>query len=183
MWRKFCRFLLKAWGWTPDGGTAPEDKCILLGAPHTSIWDFVVAYLFYQSVGGDALCMVKQEMFKWPLGPIIRKMGGIPVNKKNPSAIVLSVIREMEKREKFHLAIAPEGTRQPVRRWKAGFHTIAKETGVPVYLCYFDWGTKHVGIKCKFELTDDAKADLKRVQEEFEKMHLVGKHPGMYITH
>ena len=105
------------------------------------------------------------------------------VNKKNPSAIVLSVIREMEKREKFHLAIAPEGTRQPVRRWKAGFHTIAKETGVPVYLCYFDWGTKHVGIKCKFELTDDAKADLKRVQEEFEKMHLVGKHPGMYITH
>ena len=58
-----------------------------------------------------------------------------------------------------------------------------KETGVPVYLCYFDWGTKHVGIKCKFELTDDAKADLKRVQEEFEKMHLVGKHPGMYITH
>ena len=100
MWRKFCGFLLKAWGWTPDGGTAPEDKCILLGAPHTSIWDFVVAYLFYQAVGGDALCMVKQEMFKWPLGPIIRKMGGIPVNKKNPSAIVLSVIREMEKREK-----------------------------------------------------------------------------------
>ena len=97
MWRKFCGFLLKIWGWTPVGGTAPDDKCILLGAPHTSIWDFVVAYLFYKSVGGDALCMVKEEFFKWPvLGWLIRKMGGIPVNRKNPSAIVLSVIREME---------------------------------------------------------------------------------------
>ena len=83
MWRKFCGFLLKIWGWTPVGGTAPDDKCILLGAPHTSIWDFVVAYLFYKSVGGDALCMVKEEFFKWPvLGWLIRKMGGIPVNRK-----------------------------------------------------------------------------------------------------
>lgn len=183
MWRKFCGFLLKIWGWTPVGGTAPDDKCILLGAPHTSIWDFVVAYLFYKSVGGDALCMVKEEFFKWPvLGWIIRKMGGIPVNRKNPSAIVLSVIREMEKREKFHLAIAPEGTRKPVRRWKAGFHIIAKETGVPVYISYFDWGTKRVGIHSRFEITDDAKADMARIQEIYESMHLVGKYPKDYIT-
>ena len=155
MWRKFCGFLLKIWGWTPVGGTAPDDKCILLGAPHTSIWDFVVSYLFYKSVGGDALCMVKEEFFKWPvLGWVIRKMGGIPVNRKNPSSIVLSVIHEMEKREKFHLAIAPEGTRKPVKRWKAGFHIIAKETGVPVYISYFDWGTKRVGIYQKFEISD-----------------------------
>ncbi len=127
--------------------------------------------------------MVKEEFFKWPLGPVIRKMGGIPVNRKNPSSIVLSIIKEMNKVDKFHLAIAPEGTRQPVRKWKAGFHTIARETGVPVYLCYFDWGTKRIGIAEKVELTDDARADMARIQQMYEEMHLVGKHPEKYITH
>ncbi len=184
MWRKFCGFLLKMLGWTPISGVAPEDKCILLGAPHTSIWDFVMAYIYYKSVGGDALCMVKQEFFKWPvLGWLIRKMGGIPVDRKNGAALVRSVIREMDCREKFHLAIAPEGTRKPVRRWKAGFHTIAKETGVPVYICIFDWKAKRIGIVSKFEITEDAKADLARVQQIYEDMHIVGKHPDMYITH
>ena len=89
----------------------------------------------------------------------------------------------MEKREKFHLAIAPEGTRKPVRRWKAGFHIIAKETGVPVYISYFDWGTKRVGIHSRFEISDDAKADMARIQEIYEGMHLVGKYPKDYITH
>ncbi|MCM1501431.1 MAG: 1-acyl-sn-glycerol-3-phosphate acyltransferase [Bacteroidales bacterium] len=184
MWRKFCKFILvNIWGWTPVGGTAPDKKCILLGVPHTSAWDFVIAYLFYQAVGGDALCMVKKEFFKWPLGPIIRKMGGIPVDRKSPSSVVRSVIREMDKRENFHLAIAPEGTRKPVKKWKTGFHLIAKETGVPVYLCYFDWGTKRVGIDRKVELTDDPKADMERIQKMYEEMHLTGKHPENYITH
>ena len=128
--------------------------------------------------------MVKEEFFKWPvLGWIIRKMGGIPVNRKNPSSIVLSVIKEMERRDKFHLAIAPEGTRKPVKRWKAGFHIIAKETGVPVYIAYFDWGTKRVGIHSRFEITDDAKADMARIQEIYESLHLVGRYPKDYITH
>ena len=128
--------------------------------------------------------MVKEEFFKWPvLGWIIRKMGGIPVNRKNPSAIVLSVIREMEKRDKFHLAIAIEGTRKPVRRWKAGFHVIAKETGVPVYISYFDWGKKRIGIDRKFEISDDAKADLEKIQQIYESLHLVGKYPKNYVTH
>ena len=102
---------------------------------------------------------------------------------QNPSAIVLSVIREMEKRDKFHLAIAIEGTRKPVRRWKAGFHVIAKETGVPVYISYFDWGKKRIGIDRKFEISDDAKADLEKIQQIYESLHLVGKYPKNYVTH
>ena len=81
-----------------------------------------------------------------------------------------------------HLALAPEGTRQPVKRWKTGFHTIAREVGCPVYMGYFDWGTKRVSRGQKVELTDDAKADMARIQALYEEMHLVGKHPEMYIT-
>lgn len=170
-------------GWTVDSGIVPEKKCIILGVPHTSIWDFAIAYLYYKSQGGEAICMVKQKFFKIPLlGRLVRKMGGIPVDSRNPGRIVYSVISEMEKHEHFHLAIAPEGTRKPIAKWKTGFHRIATKAHIPVYLAYFDWGSKHVGYKCKVELTEDAAADMRRIQDIYENMHLVGKHPENFIT-
>ena len=183
MWRKFCGFLLKLFGWKAMEPTVPEDKCIILGAPHTSIWDFAVAYLYYTSIGGKAYCMIKKEMFWGPLGWILKKMGGLPIDRSKGSKMILSVIKEMKSMDKVHLAIAPEGTRKATKRWKAGFHPIAREVGCPVYLGYFDWKTKQVGRGKKFELTDDAKADLVRLQQEYEKLNLTGKHPEMYITH
>ena len=98
---------MKVWGWKMDPNLPQEPKCILLGAPHTSILDFVVAYLYYEAMGGDCLCMVKKEMFVPPLGWIVKAMGGIPVDRSNATALVRSVIHEMESREHFHLAIAP----------------------------------------------------------------------------
>ncbi|MGM9747905.1 MAG: 1-acyl-sn-glycerol-3-phosphate acyltransferase [Candidatus Cryptobacteroides sp.] len=183
MWRKFCGWLLKTIGWTCDSGPAPEKKCILLGVPHTSVWDFAISYLFYTSVGGKAYCMIKKEFFWGPLGWLLRKLGGVPVDRSNATALVLSIIHEMEKSDYMHLAIAPEGTRKPAKRWKTGFHTIATKTGVPVYLSYFDWRTKHIGIGKKFELSEDARADMDRIQAIYEDMHLTGKYPDMYITH
>ena len=88
--------------------------------------------------------MIKKEVFWGPLGWLLRKLGGIPVDRKKGSNIVLSVIKEMKSQKTVHLALAPEGTRQPIKRWKTGFHTIAREVGCPVYLGYFDWGTKRV---------------------------------------
>ena len=127
--------------------------------------------------------MIKKEVFWGPLGWLLRKLGGIPVDRKKGSNIVLSVIKEMKSQKTVHLALAPEGTRQPIKRWKTGFHTIAREVGCPVYLGYFDWGTKRVSRGQKVELTDDARADMARIQALYEEMHLVGKHPEMYITH
>lgn len=179
--RKFCALLLRLMGWTVDSGIAPVDKCILLGAPHTSIFDFVIAYLYYYSQGGNAKCMVKQELFVPVLGPIIRAMGGIPVNRENSTTMMRSVIHEFQTSETLHLAIAPEGTRKPVRRWKTGFHLIATTAHVPVYLAYFDWGTKHVGYFAQVELTSDPQADIQRIQQMYAERHLVGKHPDKYI--
>lgn len=180
---KICGKLLRALGWTAVEPAVEEDRCVILGVPHTSVWDFFISYLYYMSVGGNAKCMVKKEMFFPPLGWLLKAMGGIPVDRTSPTKLVRSIIHEMEKGGQFHLAIAPEGTRKPTARWKTGFHLIARETGIPVYLGYFDWKTKRVGRGQKFELTDDAKADLKRIQEIYESMNLVGKHPENYITH
>lgn len=182
-WGKCCGWILRKLGWTSTTGPAPEDKCILLGAPHTSVWDFVIAYLYYRQFGESARCMVKKELFIWPLGVLVRKMGGIPTDRSNGAALLRTLTAEMEKSPRFHLAIALEGTRKPVKRWKSGYHFIAKATGATVYCCYFDWGTKRVGLGPKVELTDDAAADTRRIQQIYEDMHLVGKHPEKYITH
>ena len=181
-WASFCGFLLRLMGWTRDGGPVPEKKAIVLGVPHTSFWDFVVAYLFYSSNRTVGHTMIKKELFFWPLGWILRACGCIPVDRTNAGALVKSIIEEMEDSEVFHLAIAPEGTRKPVKHWKAGAFVIAKETGVPVYAGYFDWGTRHVGVGQKLELTGDPKVDLENAQRYYEGLNLTGKHREKYIT-
>ncbi len=181
---KIARSLLHLLGWKAVDPAVPAKKCILLGAPHTSVWDFVIAYLFYASVGGHAKCMVKKELFFWPLAPILRRMGGVPVerNTAGSASLVRQMIKEFDKEEYFQLAIAIEGTRKPITRWKSGFHTIAKATGVPVYLGYFDWGTKTVGARQEIVLTDDVQADLKRIRQWYKDKGVVGKHPENFKT-
>ena len=154
----------------------------MLGVPHTSMADFLIAYLFYTSFGEVGHVMIKKSLFFWPLGSILRSMGCIPVDRSNATGLVKSLIEEMEQDDFFKLAIAPEGTRKPVKRWKSGAIMIAKETGVPLYAGYFDWGTKRVSCGEKFPLTGDVKADLVRLQEYYEGLHLTGKHPEKYVT-
>ena len=182
-WARFCGWWLRKKGWIQDSGPVPEKRAIVLGVPHTSFRDFLIAYLFYSSYDWKAHIMIKKEFFFFPLGWFLRKVGCIPVDRSNPTALVKSLITEMNKKETFHLCIAPEGTRKATRRWKSGFHFIARETGVPVYAGYFDWRTKHVGIGEHFDLTDDVKADMKRLQEHYESLHLTGCRPDGYTTH
>lgn len=182
MWRKFCGFLLKLFGWKGMLPVVPEKKCIILGAPHTSILDFPVSYLYYASIGGKGRIMVKKEFFKGPVGWILKSIGAIPVDRKNPTALLVSLIHEMEKCDTFHLCLSPEGTRKPMKRWKTGFHLIAKETGIPVYLGYFDWAKKEVSRGERFEISDDAKADVAKIQEIYRSMNLGARHPEKYVT-
>ena len=182
MKRQLCKFALWTLGWKAVDPPAPEDKVVILGVPHTSTFDFLISYLYYTSVGGKAHIMIKEELFIGPLGWLLKKLGGLPINRKNPTTIVLSVIREMNNSQRLHLAIAPEGSRKPTKRWKTGFHTIAKETGAAVYLGYFNWAKKEVGRGQKVELTDNAREDMQRIQKLYEGMKLGAKHPDGYIT-
>lgn len=177
MGKKFARFALKVLGWKGIEPIVSEPKCLMLGVPHTSIWDFPIAYFYYRSVGGKARIMIKGDFFFWPLGPILKKLGAIPLYKDHKVGITKQIIDAVNSNDTFHLALAPEGTRSPVKRWKTGFHTIAKATGIPVYLGYFDWKKKEVGRGVRFELSDDPVADMKRVQDHYKKMGVVGKYP------
>lgn len=170
-------------GWTVDGDAAPERVCVILGVPHTSIADFLVSYLFYTSIGHTAHIMIKKEFFHWPLGPLLKSLGCIPVDRSNGATVLRSVITAAEKAEgEFHLCLSPEGTRQPVHKWKMGYHKMARALGCPVYLGYFDWGTKHIGVGRRFDPGDDPRADTDRIQQIYEDMHLGARHPELYVT-
>ena len=181
-WAKFCGKLLRQMGWESIGGPMKEKKAIVLGVPHTSVWDFLVSYLFYTQFGKVAHIMIKKEFFFWPLGPILRACGAVPVDRDSAASMVRSLIHEMDQAEEFHLAIAPEGTRKAVKRWKTGFHLIARETGATVYVGYYDWGRKRISVGEPIELTDDPKADMQRIYDHYRPMGIQGLHKDGFIV-
>ena len=181
-WAKFCGKLLRRMGWESIGGPMKEKKAIVLGVPHTSVWDFLVSYLFYTQFGKVAHIMIKKEFFFWPLGPILRACGAVPVDRDSAATMVRSLIHEMDQAEEFHLAIAPEGTRKAVKRWKTGFHLIARETGATVYVGYYDWGRKRISVGEPIELTDDPKADMQRIYDIYRPMGIQGLHKDGFIV-
>ena len=181
-WARFCGKMLRRMGWESVGGPMKEKKAIVLGVPHTSVWDFLVSYLFYTQFGKVAHIMIKKEFFFWPLGPILRACGAVPVDRESAASMVRSLIHEMDQADEFHLAIAPEGTRKAVKRWKTGFHLIARETGATVYVGYYDWGRKRISVGEPFELTDDPKADMQRIYDIYRPMGIQGKHKDGFIV-
>ncbi|KAF0236333.1 MAG: hypothetical protein FD181_2770 [Prolixibacteraceae bacterium] len=180
--KSFCKFMLKLLGWKAVGGVAPEPKCIIIGIPHTSAWDFVISWLFYTSIGGHASTLVKKEFFFWPMGYFLRKMGGLPIDRSKGANVVRQTIQIFHEREHLHLALTPEGTRERTKNWKAGFHIISTAANVPVYAGSFDWGRKEITIGNKFELTDDPKADIKRMKDFYREKGVVGKFPEKFTT-
>lgn len=183
---KFARFiLLDVLGWKYTEGedcVVPEEKAVILAAPHTSFIDFIIGFLYYESIGGHLRTMIKKEMFRFPLKTVLKWMGAFPIDRNHPEKMLMEVVHIMQQEGTFHLVICPEGTRKAVHRWKTGYHTIAKATGAPVYLSHWDYKTKLVGRGQKFELSDDAREDTRKIQEIYENMHLTAKDPKGYVT-
>lgn len=182
MWKSVCRLSLNLMGWKVLNGVVPAKKAIIIGIPHISAWDFVVSYLYYTSVGGVLNTVIKKEFFFWPLRPLLLKLGGISIDRSKGVSVIKQILQEMNSREIMHLAITPEGTRKLNKRWKAGFHTIAKATGATVYLGLFDFGRKEIGWVEEFDLTIDAEADIRRMKAFSREYGLIARDPEFFTA-
>ncbi len=181
--KAISKFLLKLMGWKADFSAIPNvKKCIIIGVPHTSAWDFIVSWLYYAADGRRANILIKKEFFFWPVGYFVRKMGGLPIDRSKGANVIRQTIQHMKENDYVHLALTPEGTRKLTKNWKAGFHIIAKEAGVPVYLGSFDWGRKEITTGIPFELSDDSKADIQRMKAYYREKGIVGKFPDQFTT-
>ncbi len=173
--KKISKWILKLFGWTTVTTVPEPDKSVICCAPHTSNWDYILGQLYYWSEGRKSSFLIKSSFFFFPLGLIFKRLGGIPVDRKNPSAITKQMVDEFNHREKFHLAVTPEGTRKLVKKWKMGFYQIAISANVPIQLAYFDYAKKEMGITHIFYPTGDQAADLDKIQDFYQ--HVTARFP------
>lgn len=157
------------------GDQLPHQPGIVLGAPHTSNWDFVAFLGVMWSQNLKMRVLVKNSMFKGPLGPIIKAFGGIPVDRENPAGVVDELIERAKRGESFQLVIAPKGTRKPRPYWKSGFYRIALATGLPVSLASIDSVRREVEIGPTIEVTGDVAADMDLIRAFYADK--AGVHP------
>ena len=143
MWKSFCRWLLyKQFGWSIDVTQEHPSKYIICLAPHTSNWDFLIGQLYNGAEGLKSNFLMKKEWFFWPLGPIFRSLGGIPVFRSKKTSMTDNLAEAARKAEKFMLCITPEGTRSPNPEWKRGFYYIAQKAEIPILLYGVDYEQK-----------------------------------------
>lgn len=143
MWKSFCRWLLyKQLGWSIDVTQEHPSKYIICLAPHTSNWDFLIGQLYNGAEGLKSNFLMKKEWFFWPLGPIFRSLGGIPVFRSKKTSMTDNLAEAARKAERFMLCITPEGTRSPNPEWKRGFYYIAQKAGIPILLYGVDYEQK-----------------------------------------
>ena len=145
----------------------PDRPTIFIGAPHTSNWDFVFMLAIGWRLRVKLRWLGKHTLFTGWKGPVMRALGGIPVDRRDPSRVLDEVISEVHAGKVFGLVITPDGTRSGHTHWKSGFYRIARATGLPVTLSFVDRTTMTTGLGPTFDLTGDVRADMDRIRAFF----------------
>lgn len=143
---------------------APGRPTVLIGAPHTSNWDFVLMLAISWQLDMHIKWLGKKSLFRGWRGPIMRRLGGIPVDRDSPSRVVAEVVERIQSGEVFGLVVTPDGTRSAHTQWKSGFYRIAREAQIPVTLGYVDRTTMTTGLGPTFELSGVVSSDMDRIR-------------------
>lgn len=157
--------LLALRGWVFRGVVPPLPKMIVLGAPHTSNWDFIVFLAALHHYEIKVRYLGKHTLFRRPLGYFFEATGGIPVDRSRPQGVVTQVARAFDASSSMILVIAPEGTRDAVRWWKSGFLKIAEAADVPIVLAGIDYPRKAVTVGPALEFDGDISGFMDRARE------------------
>lgn len=164
-------FLILKWlGWNiheqqPDG----VRKAIICVAPHTSNWDFVIGKITFGYYGIPTKFLIKKDLFFFPLGILLRKLGGVPVDRKKKNNITEQAVQSFKDFDDIFLVFTPEGTRNYNPEWKKGFYHIAMKANVPIYLGFIDYKNKTGGFDSKFIPTGDVDADILEIKRRLSK--------------
>ena len=161
--RAIGRAALTLLGWRIEGEFPNRKKMVLIAAPHRSNWDFVVGIAGKFALGLDVSWLGKHTLFRGPWGPLFKRWGGIPIDRRSSNDTVSTVVAGFANREHLLLAITPEGTRKAVGTWKSGFWYIANGAGIPILPVAFDWEHRVIRIMPPIE-PRDRDEDVRNIQ-------------------
>jgi len=162
-------------GWRAEGQKPAISKYVIIAAPHTSNWDFFYTLCLAFILRMKPLIMMKDTWFRGPLGPFLKWLGALPVNRSKSNNVVAQSIGAFHAHSRFVLLVPPSGTRKRVMYWKTGFYHIAKGADVPIVLGYLDYRRRAGGIGPMLKPTGDMEADMKKIRHFYK--NITGKYP------
>lgn len=174
--RLLSLFYLKCIGWRVEGEPPNIPKYVMIAAPHTSNWDFVIALAIVFVYRINIQIMMKNTWFFWPLGSIFRWLGAVPIDRSKKSNVVAQSIEAFNRSREMLLMVPPSGTRKKVLYWKTGFYHIANGAGVPIVMGFLDYRRKRGGIGPVFYPTGNVDQDMHTIRTFYRD--ITGKHPS-----
>ena len=172
---RFCRVVLHTAGWRLVLDVPPLDKAVVVFYPHTSNWDFVIGLFARYALNVPVTWAGKDSLFRGPFAVLWKRLGGIPVNRRESTGFVAQMVKAFATRERMLLAIAPEGTRRRTGHWKSGFYRVALGAKVPLVLAFIDFSAKEIGVGSTIVPTGDPRTDFARLAAFYSAKR--GRHP------
>lgn len=172
MFENLAEKALKLMGWETDNHW-PENlsQCVMIAAPHTSNWDALYARLALKALGVNVRITIKDSYMKFPLGPFVRAMGGIGIDRRpkqagEPRPSMVQVMTDLFKQHpELVMLVTPEGTRARQEQWKTGFYYVAVNAGVPIALAYMDYEHKKAGVGKIIHPTGNFEEDMAEIMD------------------
>ncbi len=167
--RGLAKGLLQLYGWKVEPGDRMKPPFVMIGAPHTSNWDFLLLVAAMLVLRLDVRWIGKHTLFRFPLGGLMRWLGGIPVDRSKSNNRVADIVAAFAQDPSLVICISPEGTRKKVDRWKTGFYRIAHGAGVPIMMTVVDAEHKSLRVLDVFSPTGDIDRELPRIQRNYRE--------------
>ena len=169
MRKAISKALLRLAGWKLGSTAGVETpKCVICVAPHTSNWDFIIGQLYSGAEGIKCNFLMKKEWFFWPMGLLMRRLGGIPVWRSKHTSMTDNLAETARQMKSFHLCVTPEGTRSPNPDWKLGFYFIALKAKLPILLYGADFATRTIVCHKTIIPNGDVEAQMREVKDYFK---------------
>jgi 1-acyl-sn-glycerol-3-phosphate acyltransferase len=176
--RALGRWTLRLIGWTIEGEIPNIPKFMIIVAPHTSNWDFPVGVAAKFALGIRATFLGKHTLFRWPLGVVMRWLGGVPVFRHAPRNVVEQTVDHLNHAKRVVIVLSPEGTRRKLPAWRTGFHYVARGANLPILPAALDFSTKTVRFYPLYHPTDSVETNLTELGRHFAAS--MAYHPEQY---
>ena len=170
------RTFLRVFGWKIVGTLPDIPKLVMIVAPHSSNWDGIWGMAAKIAMGFQVRVLGKAQLFWWPLSPLLRKLGVVPVDRSSPQGTIEQAIAIIRDFDRIWFTLTPEGTRKRVDKWKTGFWKIARNANVPIVMGYFDYPSRIIGIDKVFHTSDNQQQDMAQIREFYRPWR--GKNRG-----